>query len=129
MKDIHVITTEESNQQTFDCKKEPVKCRLQFCFKNTETINYKPNQLQFILQQIHFFKDTNCRMITICFSFFLSSQESMVDYLSGRTPSGNFLSDIRPGFFGKAFSKTAVTSYVKEDSEYIEIELQYRLTV
>lgn len=47
----------------------------------------------------------------------------MVDYLSGRDPSGNFLNGIRPGFFGKAFSETAVTSYVKEDLEYIEIEL------
>lgn len=46
----------------------------------------------------------------------------MVDYLSGRAPSGNFLNDIRPGLFGKAFSETAVTSYVKE-----EIKLEIKL--
>lgn len=53
----------------------------------------------------------------------------MVDYLSGRDPSANFLNAIRPGLFGKAFSETAVTTYVKEDSEYIEIKLYNGLTV
>lgn len=36
----------------------------------------------------------------------------MVDYLSGRAPSGNFLNDIRPGFFGKAFSEMLCSGLV-----------------
>ncbi|XP_005728742.2 RNA polymerase II-associated protein 3-like [Pundamilia nyererei] len=47
----------------------------------------------------------------------MHTHESMVDYLSGRAPSGNFLNDIRPGFFGLNFLNPLEEDIVYSDDD------------